>query len=90
LRYDAAMSNQDLHAALARLHTELQGMPALDEESRQLLAQITADIDRLRGSSADATHPARLESLAVRFEAAHPALAARLRGIADALGRVGV
>jgi len=84
------MSNQDLHAALARLHSELQGMPALDEESTRLLAQVTADIERLRDRKGDETHASRLESLAVRFEAAHPDLAARLRGIADALGRAGV
>ena len=85
-----AMSNQTLHEALARLHAELQGTPQLDDESRQLLAAIAADIGRVRGGTTDTTHAPRLESLAVRFEAENPELAARLRGIADALGRVGV
>ena len=84
------MSNETLRAALARLHTELQGAPRLDAESQQLLGDITADIERLRGGGGDTPHASRLESLAVRFEAGHPALAASLREIADALGRVGL
>ena len=85
-----AMSNQTLHQALARLHGELQGSPQLDAESRRLLDEIAADIGRTRGGSGDAAHASRLESLAVQFEAGHPGLAARLRGIADALARVGL
>jgi hypothetical protein len=88
-----AMSTQTLHEALARLHTELQGATQLDPESSQLLKSIAADVERLRGnavSPGDSPHVSRLESLAVRFEAGHPALAASLREIADALGRVGV
>ena len=83
----AGMSKESLHEALARLHTELQAAPKLDDEARRLLAAVTADIGR---ATADANHAPRLEALAVRFEADHPALAARLRGIADALGRVGL
>lgn len=84
------MSKSSLEQALVRLHAELQGSPPLDDESRQLLDTITADIQRARGEAGDAAHASRLEELAVRFEAEHPALAARLRGIADALGRVGL
>jgi Domain of unknown function (DUF4404) len=84
------MSQESLHAALARLHQELQGSPRLDSESRRLLDELTADISRAREASADEAHASRLEALAVRFEAGHPDLAARLRGIADALGRIGL
>ena len=84
------MSNQTLHDALARLHAELQGTPQLDEESRQLLTEIVADIGRVRSGTGDTAQASRLESLAVRFGAEHPELAARLRGIADALWRVGL
>jgi hypothetical protein len=83
----APMSNQSLHETLARLHAELQDSPKLDAESRRLLEEVSADIGRARG---DAGHVPRLEELAVRFEAGYPELAARLRGIADALGRVGL
>ncbi|HVN98828.1 MAG TPA: DUF4404 family protein [Steroidobacteraceae bacterium] len=81
------MSKESLHQALVRLHAELQDAPQLDEEARRLLAAVAADIGR---ATSDATHAPRLEALAVRFEADHPALAARLRGIADALGRGGL
>ncbi len=86
----AAMSKQSLHEALARLHSELQAAPRLDDESRRLLQEIAADLDRAGGGSGDTGHAPRLEALAVRFEAGHPSLAARLRGIADALARVGL
>lgn len=92
-----AMSNESLHEALARLRAELQAVPQLDDESRRLLTAIAADVGRAAtgatadsGDSAGAGHAPRLEALAARFEAGHPALAARLRGIADALGRVGL
>ena len=84
------MSKRTLEEALLRLHAELQGSPRLDAESRQLLDTIMTDIERARGAGADAAHAPRLEALAVRFEAEHPDLAAGLRGIADALGRVGL
>jgi hypothetical protein len=87
----APMSNQTLHDALARLHSELRAAPQLDEESRRLLQEIAADIGRTSGASTpDSGHAPRLEALAVRFEAGHPALAARLRGIVDALARIGL
>jgi Domain of unknown function (DUF4404) len=86
----ASVSQQSLHAALERLHHELQGSPPLDAESRRLLDELTDDITRAREAVASEAHASRLEALAVRFEAGHPDLAASLRGIADALGRVGL
>jgi len=88
------MSKESLHDALSRLHAELQAAPQLDEESRRLLTTIAADVGRAAAGSTDDSaevgHAPRLEALAVRFEAGYPALAARLRGIADALGRIGL
>jgi hypothetical protein len=83
------MSSESLHAALAKLHAELQEAPQLDPEARRMLDELAADIRRTRSTEAEA-HAPRLEALAVRFEAQHPELAASLRGIADALGRVGL
>jgi uncharacterized protein DUF4404 len=84
------MSQQSLHAALARLHHELQGSSQLDAESRRMLDELTADISRAREATGSDAHASRLEALAVRFEAGYPDLAASLRGIADALGRIGL
>jgi len=83
----SAMSKETLHEAIARLHAELRDAPQLDDESRRMLQQLAGDV----GGAAEAgAHAPRLEALAVRFEAGHPSLAASLRGIADALGRIGL
>jgi hypothetical protein len=78
----------------------------LDVESRQLLTNAVRDIeqtldraDRVTdradqslddASAAVAAHTPRLESLAVRFEAGHPAIAEALRELVDALVKAGI
>jgi hypothetical protein len=83
----AGMSKETLHEAIARLHAELRDAPQLDDESRRMLQQMAGDVG---GATESEAHAPRLEALAVRFEAGHPSLAASLRGIADALGRIGL
>ena len=79
---------------------------ALDAESRQLLATVMRDIEQAldradramdkadrtldEASAAAAAHSPRLESLAVRFEAGHPAIAEALRELIDALVKAGI
>jgi hypothetical protein len=78
----------ELRATLARLHAELSQRPAVDAESRRLLAEVSADIERVIASPGG---PApRVEALAARFEAGHPDLAASLRQLIDLLGRAGI
>jgi hypothetical protein len=86
------MSVEELRETLARLHQELQNTPSLDRESQQLVMEISADIARLGkpGVPPAGDHNSRLESLAVRFESGHPALAASVRQIIDALGKAGM
>lgn len=86
------MSDEQLRETLARLHQELQRTPSLDRESQQLVMEISADITRLGrpGVPPASDHSSRLESLAVRFESGHPALAASVRQIIDALGKAGI
>ncbi len=55
-----------------------------------MLDELTGDITRAREASSSEAHASRLEALAARFEAGYPDLAASLRGIADALGRIGL
>jgi predicted component of type VI protein secretion system len=78
----------------------------LDAESRQLLATVMRDIEHALdrsdramdradralddASMAVAAHTPRLESLAVRFEAGHPAIAEALRELIDALVKAGI
>jgi len=85
------MSDEDLRELLAQLHQRLGHAESLDGESRKLLTTVARDIEStLAPSGAAATAPARLESLAVRFETDHPAIAEVLREIVDTLGRAGV
>ena len=86
------MSAEELRETLARLHQELQRTPSLDRESQQLVMEISADIARLARPNAAlaADHTSRLESLAVRFESGHQALAASVRQIIDVLGKAGM
>lgn len=65
---------------------------SLDAESRELLLTVAADIEKALASNdvASVAPEQPLESLAVRFEADHPALAGVLRQIMDTLGKAGI
>ena len=91
------MSQESLRELLARLRQHLNASGSMDAEGRRQLGGLTSDIERALKSGAPApggADPApvapRLESLAVRFEAGHPALAETLREIMDALAKAGI
>jgi len=86
------MSSQDLSGLLGQLHARLAHARSLDAESRRLLLAVAADIEKaLAGDDVAAVAPEQpLETLAVRFEADHPALAGVLRQIMDTLGKAGI
>jgi len=87
------MAQDRLRELLARVHERLSsGTHKLDADSRQQLDKVIRDIDRDldNTNAAVAAHSPRLESLAVRFEAGHPALAETLREVADALVKAGI
>jgi effector-binding domain-containing protein len=93
------MAEESLRELLARLHEQLGSSGrALDAESRKLLTTVMGDIERTldrTGRAAEesnvvAAHTPRLESLAVRFEAGHPAVAEALRELIDALVKAGI
>jgi hypothetical protein len=79
------MDDDSLQALLARVQQHLGSAP-LDKDARAQLGSVLSDI---RGGAAQPAAP-RLESLAVRFEASHPALAETLREVIDALGKAGI
>jgi len=97
----AGSPEESLRELLMRVHERLSNAATVDSESRQLLRTLTGDIERALGS-APATPGVteqrrvrreslpRLEGLAARFDADHPALAQTLRQLADFLGRGGV
>jgi hypothetical protein len=83
------VSDQSLRELLARLRSHLSAGPAVRDREREQLDKA------LKTIQPDAAAPApgtllRLERLAVRFEASHPALAETLREIADTLGKGGI
>lgn len=91
------MDSKHLREQLSKLHTELAGAQRVDPEVRELLRQVMDDIARLvdrptstGGGAADASIADRIEELAVRFEADHPALAANTRRLVDLLGKAGL
>jgi uncharacterized protein DUF4404 len=87
------MPHESLQELLARVRERLgQRSGSLDPESRQQLGALMREIERLGTGTEDAAsaHASRLESLAVRFEAGHPALAEALRELMDALVKAGI
>jgi len=88
------MSHSDLRNLLTQLHARLGNAESLDADDRRLLTTVLGDIENVlaKGDSATASPSPEggLESLAVKFEADHPALAETLRRLADTLAKAGI
>lgn len=86
------MSHSDLRNLLAQLHARLGNAPSLDAEDRRLLTTALSDIEAAlaKGATAGTPPAGGVESLAVKFEADHPALAETLRRVADTLAKAGI
>jgi hypothetical protein len=80
------MDEDSLRALLARVQQHLGSGGPVDGDARAQLGKVLRDIE---GGAAQPAAP-RLESLAVKFEASHPALAETLREVIDALGKAGI
>lgn len=83
-----------LRRQLNALHQELATVRSVDNELRQALLVLLADISRLLDPDAAPEHDDspvdKLEFLAIKFDADHPALSAALRQLMDALGKAGI
>ncbi|HEV7714887.1 MAG TPA: DUF4404 family protein [Steroidobacteraceae bacterium] len=87
------MTPENLRELLTQLHARLNDASTLDAEARQQLTTVAQDIEKALGrSDASAAAPTkpRLEALAVKFEAEHPAVAETLRELLDTLGKAGI
>ncbi|HXY97084.1 MAG TPA: DUF4404 family protein [Steroidobacteraceae bacterium] len=82
------MAEGRLRELLARLGEHLSVGSALRAEDRARLNTVMEAIDAPGPASPGAL--LRIERLAVRFEASHPALAETLREIIDTLGKGGI
>jgi len=87
------MPEAHLRQRLAELHAELERDPDVDDESKQLLEALTADIRRVLEREEREDDTPLTEQLAEgvrRFEESHPELAAALNRIANALSNLGI
>lgn len=87
--------NQDIQQQITTLHERLARLDRgeIDARTRELLLLLLGDLTRLLGASLeDEDQPLteRLEGLAVRFEAEHPAVGHAVRQLIDALAKAGI
>ena len=88
--------NQDIQQHIVTLRQQLARLDrdALDSRTRDLLLLLLSDLTRLLGTPSldddDLPLTERLEGLAVRFEAEHPAVGHAVRQLIDALAKAGI
>jgi len=88
--------NQDIQQQILALHARLERLDrdAIDSGTRESLMLLLNDLTRLLGAASldNENHPltARLEQLAVNFEAEHPAVGTAVRQLIDALAKAGI
>lgn len=87
------MEKQHLLNTLEKLHEELAGMERVDDQVRERLATLTADINNVLSDSEDAEDDSltgRVEEAVQEFGAEHPRLAAALNQVSSALANLGI
>ena len=85
------MASDRLVMLLGEALADLRTRQTLEPETGRTAEAVAAEFRRLgvgRGHAQSAA--SRLDALAVRFEADHPAAAAALRQLADQLGKAGI
>jgi hypothetical protein len=88
--------NQDIRQHIVSLHERLAPLDraSIDARTRESLLLLLSDLTRLLGTPSldDEDRPLteRLEGLAVRFEADHPAVGEAVRRLIDALAKAGI
>ena len=83
------MNNQPLKDQIRLLSSALSQSTAADAETRELLHGLQQQIARI-AEHHESPMTDRLEELAVRFEADHPAVGTALRQAIDALSKAGI
>ncbi len=84
-----------LRQTIADLEAELAGLDSLDEETRNMLSEVSGEINAALGQEdASALEPdsliERLQQSAREFEAEYPTLAGALERLTNALGQMGI
>ena len=90
------MSNEAIRNLLKQLHGTLNGATSITEKDRELLKQLSVDIQALLaqpGAVTRARHQPIIERLQVavsRFEVSHPDLTATMAQVSKTLGDMGI
>lgn len=80
-----------LKQQLSDLHDQLSKLESPDEDTRQLLGVILADISRLlHANDASGSAVEKIDDVAARFDVNHPAMSGAIRQLLDALGKAGI
>ena len=85
---EKSLSKERLNELLKELNHELQQTGKLDAETRELLAQLNEDIERVTGDSQTALD--RAKHIESRFAADHPVIERIARELADILAKMGI
>lgn len=86
------MNDSELRNLLTQLHARLGNAQSLDADDRRLLVTVLGDIENALAKAPEvrSTDTSGFESLAVKFEADHPALAETIRRLVDTLAKAGI
>ena len=85
------MAGDRLRDLLARVQQHLSAGGQVDSDARQQLGKVLRDLEQGGTAAPPDAHTApRLETLAVRFQVSHPALAETLREVIDTLVKGGI
>ena len=90
------MKDESIRRPLKQLHDALKGVSSTTGEDRELLKQLSADIEALLAlphAMSHAEHQSiidRLRVALVRFEVSHPDLTATMAQVNKALGDMGI
>ena len=90
------MNDSSVRDLLTQLHAALEGTTQISERDRELLEQLSVDIQATLArpdASAGAAHPtlgARLQAAIAQFEVSHPKLTVAMAQAAKQLGDMGI
>jgi uncharacterized protein DUF4404 len=90
------MNNEAIKNLLKQLHSTLDGATSITEKDRELLKQLSIDIQALLAQPSTITRARhqsiidRLLAAVTRFEVSHPDLTATIAQVSTALGDMGI
>lgn len=89
------MKNEELLKLLERVHEEIGRVEDIDEDGRELLTHLSADIQSLLGRPDQVREPepllgGRLQESIDRFQASHPTLTNTLSQLSAVLSNAGI